>query len=283
VEAKVKRFIEKLGFQVVSRDRSTLKPYEIDLLVPSKLFGVEVNGEYWHSTKFKSKDYHAMKANMARDAGVKLYQFWYGEMVGKAPIVKSMLRSALGKTRSVYARKTEVKRVGTAERRAFFNECHLQGDARATVAYGLYLDGVLLACMSFGSPRFSNKYEWEIIRFANALSTSVVGGAGKIWAHFVRQHNPSSVLSYADKRYSTGNLYINLGFKHIGDTPPNYFWQNKRGVILTRYQTQKHKLKALMGDKFDPRQSEAENMKRMSHHRVYDAGHVRLVWHAACG
>lgn len=279
LDAKVRNFVNKLGF-ATTKDRKVLKPYEIDILVESKKFGIEINGEYWHSSKFRKPNYHVLKAQGAQAAGITLYQFWYKEVTEKAKIVKSMIRSALGVSSRVYARQTEVRRVGSKERREFFENCHLQGDARATIAYGLYADGILVACMSFGKPRFSKKYQWEIIRFANALNLSVVGGASKLWSKFVSDVSPKSVLTYADRRYSTGSLYKILGFTEIGNTPPNYFWHNKTGEVFYRYETQKHKLKDLLEERFDDRLTEVENMERAHSYRVFDAGHVRLVWHS---
>lgn len=278
LESNIIRYISSLGISSKAKDRKTIKPYEIDILVPSKSFGIEVNGIYWHSSKFRGKDYHTMKASMAEDAGVVLYQFWCKEIEQSAGIVKSMIRAALGKSEIIYARKTKVRKVTTQDRRNFFQKNHLQSDARATVAYGLYVNDKLVACMSFGRPRFSKSYDWEIIRFANVRNTTVVGGASKLWSRFLRDYNPDSVLSYADRRFSVGNVYLKLGFKNKGATPPNYFWHNKFGEIVTRYDSQKHKLGSLLGDKFDSSLTEVENMEKSRNYRVYDAGSYRMVW-----
>ena len=277
-ESKVARFIERLGFEVKIKDRKIIKPYEIDVLVPEKDFGVEIHGEYWHSSRFKEKNYHSMKARRAEEAGIVLYQFWYREILKSPKIVRSMIRSALGESHVIYARKTKIRRVQPEERRLFFSENHLQGDARASIAYGLYENGILVACMSFGKPRFNKKYEWEVIRFANKLNRTVVGGASKLWKHFLKEQSPNNVLTYADRRYSTGNLYKTLGFKMTGSTAPNYFWHNKSGETLTRYETQKHKLHKVLGDEFKEDLSEVQNMERTHSYRVYDAGNYRLSW-----
>lgn len=278
LDKKVANYVKRLGYKVKSKDRRTIKPYEIDVMVPEKQFGVEIHGEYWHSTRFKNKNYHSMKAAMAEDAGIVLYQFWYREILDSPNIVKSMLRSALGKTNPVYARKTEIRQVPTTDRKIFFINNHLQGDARASVAYGLYEGETLVACMSFGKPRFNLKYEWEIIRFANTLNKTVVGGASKLWSHFIKAHKPKNVLTYADRRYSTGNLYKKLGFELSGVTSPNYFWHNKSGEIIHRYESQKHKLRKLLGKDFKAELSEVANMESTSRYRVYDAGSYRLIW-----
>ena len=87
---------------------------------------------------------------------------------------------------------------------------------------------------------------------------NVVGGASKLLACFRKNHS-GSIVSYADRRYSDGRLYEKLGFMNAGVSNPNY-WYVKGGEKLTRYACQKHRLKDVLGDGFDPNLSEFENM-----------------------
>ena len=48
-EREVADFIKSLGFNVIQQDRKLLKPYEIDILVPEKSYGIEFNGLYYHN------------------------------------------------------------------------------------------------------------------------------------------------------------------------------------------------------------------------------------------
>jgi hypothetical protein len=81
--------------------------------------------------------------------------------------------------------------------------------------------------MTFGKPRlgvgtFGNHY--ELSRFCNKLNTSVVGGASRLLKHFITKHNPSEIISYADKRWSDGGLYDKLGFDISHTNKPNYWY-----------------------------------------------------------
>ena len=87
-----------------------------------------------------------------------------------------------------------------------------------------------------------------------------------------------NLLTYADLRISQGNLYKELGFSYSHRSSPNYFWV-KVHKTLSRYQTQKHKLQELLGDKFDPKLTEVENMHLSGWKRVYDAGNLVCVKH----
>jgi hypothetical protein len=63
--------------------------------------------------------------------------------------------------------------------------------------------------MTFGKSRF--KDEFEMLRFCNKKYLNIVGGASKLFSHFLNDHNEIlEVISYADRRWSIGNLYTKL-------------------------------------------------------------------------
>jgi hypothetical protein len=43
--------------------------------------------------------------------------------------------------------------------------------------------------MTFGKNRFKKQSnEWEMIRFCNKLNTNIIGGASKLFKHFLQNH-----------------------------------------------------------------------------------------------
>jgi hypothetical protein len=164
-----------------------------------------------------------------------------------------------------------------AEAREFFSAAHLQGAGTSQINYGLFFNEELVAAASFSKPRFSTLATWELVRFATAPNTSVPGGAGKLLNAFTKAY-PGAILSYADRCWSTGNLYRTLGFSFVHNSAPSYFWVSGSHVF-SRYQTQKKKLARLLqsiGEQFDPDLSEVENMLRARFLKVYDRGNS--VW-----
>lgn len=282
IQRKVANWISKQT-DVVMDTRNILKKkhrnkgLEIDIYCPEHRLGIEVNGLHWHSETYKPRDYHYHKALLAKRSDIKLLQFWEHELKFKPKICQSMIRSHLGLSARYYARQLEIKPLSI--QKVWFDRNHLAGGANAAVTYGLFNGEECLAAMSFGCPRFNREYEWEIIRFANALNVTVVGGASKLWKHFLRMHAPKSCISYADLRISQGDLYRQLGFQLSHRSAPNYVW-HKNIDVLTRYQTQKHKLKSLLGPKFDEEKSEAANMQHCGWRRVFDAGNLVYVWNS---
>jgi hypothetical protein len=176
----------------------------------------------------------------------------------------------------IWARKCQVRKIGSKIARDFFNENHLQGFTPATVTYGLYHNSELLMCISFGKPRFTKKIEWELLRAASSLNTSVIGGASRLFKRFVEEYDPKSIVSYSDRRWNTGHMYLNLGFKFVNSSAPN-FWIFKNGIDLDhRVKFQKHNLPKLL-ENFDPKLTAWENMINHGYNRIWDCGNDVFV------
>ena len=99
---------------------------------------------------------------------------------------------------------------------------------------GLFYENELVAVMTFGKPRFNKNYEYELIRYATKSGYQVLGGAGKLLKYFERNYNPKNIITYADRSYSQGNMYKQIGFKYYSQTTPNYNWV-KGSFIISRY------------------------------------------------
>lgn len=81
---------------------------------------------------------------------------------------------------------------------------------------------------------------------------------------------PKRIISYADKRWSNGDLYRKLGFTYIRDSKPNYFYVvNKR-----RENRFKYRKSELVKQGFDKDKSEHEIMAERKIPRIYDCGNM---------
>ena len=95
--------------------------------------------------------------------------------------------------------------------------------------------------MTFSKSRFSKKYEWEMVRFCNKLNYHIPGAASRLLKYFEKNWKPHSIVSYADRRWSTGNLYNALGFSLDHISPPNYWYFKTNMLYLeSRVKYQKH-------------------------------------------
>lgn len=127
--------------------------------------------------------------------------------------------------------------------------------------------------MTFGKPRFNKNYEWELIRYTTKSGSQIIGGAGKLLKYFERTYKPKSIITYADRSYSQGNLYFKLQFKLLKINLPSYNWV-KNDIILSRFQCQKSKIKEIKLEKFNKSLSETENMLLNGFSKIYDCGNM---------
>ncbi len=129
--------------------------------------------------------------------------------------------------------------------------------------------------MTFSKPRFNHDYAYELVRFCSKLNTQVIGGASRLLKYFRTKNPNKSILSYADRRWSTGNLYKQLGFSLSHYSSPNYrYYKGKHS--MSRYSCQKHNLKGLFPKFYDASLSEKQIMIKAGYNCVYDSGNS--VW-----
>src|SRR5690606_3197267 len=123
-----------------------IPPLELDIYIPEKKLAIELNGVYWHSSKFKDKNYHLNKTIECEKGGIQLLHIFDFEWEQKQDIWKSVIANKLGLTdRKVYARKCTVKDVPINDGYNFFQENHLQGGLSKGKHIGLYHNDVLVS------------------------------------------------------------------------------------------------------------------------------------------
>jgi rubrerythrin len=275
-ESELRDFITSLGEDIQSSVKTIIPPKEIDIFVPSRSLAFEYNGVYWHSEGKVGKDYHLNKTKACVEKNIRLIHIFEPEWLFKQDIVKSRIHSMFGFNETKYARCCIIREIDAKTHHTFMEENHLQGSCPSKIRYGLYIGKDLFAVMSFGKSRYT-KAEYELLRYANKLNTTVVGGASKLFSHFVKTHNPKTIVSYSDKRWNTGGLYTKLGFKHSHSSSPNYFYSLDGLLLESRIEYQKHKLIDKL-ETFDPALSEIENMKLNGYKRIFDCGNDVFMW-----
>ena len=261
---------------VITNDRELLNGREIDIYIPSLKLGFEVNGLIWHSEKYNiDKNYHLNKTLDCQKLDIHLIQIFEDEWLFKREIVKSRISYLLKDChRTIYARKCKIKEIDYITSQKFLDNNHIQGNCISKYRFGLYYNDDLVSLMTFGKSRVnvhrkSNVEEYEMLRFCNKLNTNVVGGASKLFKYFIAQYSPKSVVSYADKRWSNGNLYKQLGFELYNESKPSYYYVIGKKRI-NRYNLRKDVLVKKYGCPQDV--SEHQFCLQQKWYRIYDCG-----------
>ena len=256
--------------------RTIIPPLELDIYLPDFKIGIEVNGLYWHSYSEpetpQQKRRHLQKLEACQNKGIILIQIMENEWKQKQQIIKSMILNKLGKSKRIYARNCTICYPNPKEYHEFMDRNHLQGSRNASVILALKNQESTVMMMSLHR---HPKYQWEITRIATEIGYIVIGGLSKLLSKFIKHHKPSSILTYANRRYSDGNAYKIIGFKVIKTTKPNY-WYIKRERTYSRQQFQKHKQPTRL-PKFDKNMTESQNMFNNGFRRIWDCGNLKLL------
>ena len=252
---------------------------EIDIYLPHLNIAFEFNGLYWHSELHKKRNYHLSKTNNCRNKGVQLIHIWEDDWNYKKNIIKSIIINKLGKSKTIYARKTSIMEItDNALVSVFLTENHLQGFIGSFVKLGLFYEGELVSIMTFGRLRKSlgqrsKEDTYELLRFCNKLNTNVVGGASKLLKYFEMKYKPIEIISYSDNSRSNGDLYEKIGFKLSHDTVPNYYWVID-GIRKHRFNYRKDKL---VKEGHDINKTEIEIMSELGYYRIFDSGSKKWI------
>jgi hypothetical protein len=309
LEDEIDSFLKSLNIPYKRNDRKKIKPLEIDFLINDKI-GIELNGLYFHSYEYlnkdnlkediyienglipnKGKNFHLLKTKLAEKENLELFHIMENEWIEKKEIVKSMIKYQLGLIENkINARDLKIKEISTIKAKEFLEENHLQGATNSSIRYGLVdEEWNIYSLMTFSKNRYSEE-DFELVRFANLKNHIIRGGASKLLKAFKKEHK-GSIITFADRRHSQGNLYKTLGFKEKYILEPQYKYI-KNGKLFHRMFFQKKNIKKMYENykdkrihssgfglikKYDEELTGEENLLRNHIYKIYDSGHIKYV------
>lgn len=294
MEQEMLEFLKQIdpSVVVIHNDRKIIAPKEIDLYLPDYKIGIECNPTITHNSSILDPwgnltdyKYHQRKTDDAEKAGVQLFHIFGYEWTNKREILESMIRNLMGKNAdTIYARNLDIRHVPMNEAKEFLNKNHRQGFARSFTQLGLYTKtNELVSLMTFSPVRHtlgkSNSFNgWELVRFCSKLNTNVIGGASKLFKHFLSD-NPDikNIVSFSDRSHTKGNLYETLGFTEARKSDPSYVWVRLADdAYFSRVACQKRYLPKLLNDSdLDLSRTEREIMISHGYVQVFDSGVIR--------
>lgn len=281
IETEIIEFIKEFYTgTIIQSDRNILRPREIDIFIPDKKLGIEINGLYFHTeiSGGKDKNYHNDKTTKCSEVGITLMHILDFEWNEKKDIIKGIIKSKFGiHDNKIYARNTEVKKIDYEDYSNFLIENHLQGAHKSSIRYGCYHAGKLISVMSFGNSRY-DKHGYEMMRYCTLNNTSIIGGFAKLLNAFIKDHDPARIISYADRRFFDGGIYAKNNFTLKYITKPSYHYVYGTAPLLSRQKFQKHKLSKVL-ENFDSSVSEWKNMQNNGYDRIWDCGHLKWAWY----
>jgi hypothetical protein len=188
--------------------------------------------------------------------------------VFKKDIVESKLIQILKKNKHqvIYVDKCTIKEIDFKIKNEFLENYHIQGQDNSIINLGAFYNNGIVAVMTF-SKEFGI---WELNRFCIDYNYNISGIASKLLDHFKTNYQWKEIISYADLRWSKGDLYYNLGFEFEKQTQPNYWYLDK--TITSRI----HRL-VLKKRLDEPKDiTECELRLKEGYSRIWDCGNLKF-------
>lgn len=259
------------------REEFPIGKYSYDVLLLDTKTLIEINPTYTHNAignhwgSGLDKFYHRDKTNVGINNGYRVIHIWQWDDVDR---ILTMLKDK----RIIYARQCEVRVITQQTANEFLNIYHLQGAVSGQkVCLGLYYEDQLIEVTTFGKPRYNKNYQWELLRLCTHCEYKVVGGASKLFSHFVKNNNPQSIISYCDRSKFTGDVYERIGMKLDKVTEPNKIW-SKSDMRITNNLLLSRGYDQLFNTDFGKGASNEQLMIADGWLPVYDCGQYRFIW-----
>lgn len=261
--------------------RSIISGLELDIYIPDLNLAIEYNGLYSHiyrpeESSFSGKKgpkYHLEKTERCNAKNIQLLHIFSDSWKSKKDVWKNFIKNKILKADNrIFARKCYISKIDIHTKNTFLNDNHIQGSDRSQFKYGLFHDTILVDVMTFSIARYSKKCHWELMRFAVKSNYIIVGGFSKLLSHFSNS-NPGSIISYADRTYSNGNVYMRNGFILDCINGPNYYYVKKNTELrLHRSNFKKSKISNI-----DDIRTEFEIMSEMEYSKIFDCGTLAFI------
>lgn len=231
--------------------------------------------------------HHVRKQQLAIQHGFRCIQIF--DWDDKNKVVELLRRMIDTDYKVIYARKCVIKQIEQKVAKQFQDTYHLQGHLHSQpICFGLYCNDELVQVMTFGKTRHgikANKDAYELLRLCTA-NCVVVGGAEKLFAHFVKTYQPTTIVSYCDLSKFTGKVYEILGFELVHIAPSmryvNLGWKEFRHLpyVISASLLRMRGADALIGTNYGKGTNNHDIMIKHGYAVVYDCGQATWVWHA---
>ena len=272
-ETVLEKFFIENNIVFERNTRNIIKPKELDFYLPNHNLAIELNGLYWHSEQYLEKDYHYNKYHLCKEKGIRLIQIFEDEWNNNSDSILATLKTILKiNQEKIMARKCDIKILSFKEGNNFVKNHHHFGSSKGGCLYiGLIFDNRIVAVTVFKKENLQTDV-WVLDRFCTDGSV-VTGGFSKILQYFKNNNKWTSIKTFADLRWSEGNLYSKNNFVIDKILKPDYSYL----VNNTRSHKFNHR-KEKYNQKYNTSQmSETSIMKKENFHKIWDCGKLRFI------
>lgn len=273
LEAEVLFYLNSIGVKYLLHYRPEwLDGKEIDIFIPELNVGIEINGSYWHSDKFKDKWYHFEKWDLCNQNNIRLLNIWehYWKIDIRKKIYKSKIKHLLKMDEKIFARKCSIEKIESHSAKLFHIENHLEGFSipyKDSFSIGLSYNDVVYMVATVGQFFNQNRncFEWKLQRLSTRNNYTVVAGVSRIVSHLKKEIGNFTFQVTLD----TGGSLLSR-YDYINHIDLRYWWVNGSGKFKTRNECQVSRLR--LNEDWLESDTEKSYMERNNWFRVWDTG-----------
>jgi hypothetical protein len=213
--------------EMLTNNRSLIRPYEIDIFLSEYQIGFEMDGNYFHSTGFggKETDYHIMKTKLAHDKGIRMIHIFEDEVEYNGRVLKSFIDRTLGKSKLIqYPQDLDINinidvdvRINFIKENSLYD--YIKSDFDIVLSNGD--DIIYMVCI-----RVDSNNNFTIVNEITKLNYNIINGFNLIINHILETHDVNR-LKYISNIRLNGLGYLDNKFKSISITKPNKYFINK--------------------------------------------------------
>lgn len=273
-EEEIAEFLNQHGISYKRNCSSICYPRQVDFYLEQVNLAIEFNGLYWHSefAGKKDKTYHSSKQRMCADNQVQLLTIFEDEWIERHTVIKNKILHLCGKTpKSIGARKVKISIASDMDMiKKFLSSYHLQGKTEGiSIALIGEVGDEVVSVMTLRKHTEGH----DMTRYCVKNNAVYPGLFSKFIAFIKKQELCKNIITFADLRWSTGDVYEKSGFQLISTISPDYSY--------TDYKSRDHKFnyrKDKMRSKFNidiTDKTEIEIARELGLDRIWDCGKLK--------
>lgn len=207
-ETEIMNYIKTLksDIKMEQSNRTILSGKEIDIYLPDYKFGIEFNGEYWHSDYFVPSDFHKYKTDKCAEFGVKLLSIYENEYIDHKEYFQEFIKSILeiydstDDPKLIYDVKIE-NNTAVVTNLLLVKSCNILNEINKIVAKLLHDEKINSVFIEI-----NRKYPFELILIDGNYTIETITEPNEIKLNRYKVYdNGNIVLKYEDK-YDQNNL-----------------------------------------------------------------------------
>lgn len=267
-------FLKKNNIQFTRNYTGLCDTRQVDFYIKDHNLAIEFNGLYWHSERAGNKDktYHESKFLKCRENGVQLLTIFEDEWLSRHGVIKNkIIHLCRNTTTRIGARKIDISvTTNKQEVKEFLEKFHVQGKTEGiSIALVGKYKGEIVAVVTLRKCSEGH----DMTRYCINNSASYPGLFSKFLTFIKKNKLCETVITFADLRWSTGDVYEKSGFTRVAELPPDYSY--------TDYKTREHKFnnrKQKLAVKYGvdiTGKTESEIALEVGLDRIWDCGKVK--------